>query len=211
VDDHRLIREGLLALLRESSLVVPFEAASGREAVRIAQETKPQVILMDIMMPEMDGIEACRQIKAKLPSTAVLMLTTYEDTALLKRALEAGASGYLLKGSSRAALVNAIRTVVSGNSVIDSSLLARVSREIAASGLDDDERRRLASLSPRETAILQSIAAGRTNEEIALAVNYSVGTVKNAVQAIIVKLGVSDRVQAAVLAARAGLLSRDQK
>jgi DNA-binding NarL/FixJ family response regulator len=209
VDDHQLVREGLALLLRNSGLGRLYEASNGREAVRVALESRPRVVLMDILMPHMDGIEACRQIKEGLPGAAVVMLTTYDDAALLRRALEAGASGYLLKGSSRAVLLDAIKAAASGISAIDTGILARMGAELAASDLSEEERISLESLSPRETAILACIARGMTNAQIAQTFSYSVGTIKNATQSIITKLGVSDRVQAAVLAARAGLLSQE--
>jgi RNA polymerase sigma factor (sigma-70 family) len=206
VDDHPVVREGLRALVRARDMQVVGEAAGGQEAVELARRLRPDVVLMDIRLPDMDGFAATAAIKQELPRTAVIMVTSYESREYLERALEVGASGYVLKGMPREAYLEAIRTVRAGGSIIEARMLAQLVRQQRPPEEPADElSQALASLSPREREVLRLIARGLTNKEIAQQIHYSLGTVKNVVRRIIDKLGVSDRTQAAVLAARAGL------
>jgi RNA polymerase sigma factor (sigma-70 family) len=206
VDDHPVVREGLRALMKARDIQVVGEAANGQEALELARRLQPDVVLMDIRLPDMDGFAATAAIKQELPRTAIIMVTSYESREYLERALEVGASGYVLKGMPREAYLEAIRTVRAGGSIIEASLLAQLVRQQRSQEEPADETARaLASLSPREREVLRLIARGLTNKEIAQQIHYSLGTVKNVVRRIIDKLGVSDRTQAAVLAARAGL------
>jgi RNA polymerase sigma factor (sigma-70 family) len=185
------------------------EAATGSEAVERVRELRPDVVLMDIRMPDLDGLEATAIVKEEAPSTSVIIMTSHESKDHLRRAIEAGAAGFILKGMSRDALVEAVKLVKGGGSIIDTKLLAELLQDMGAgeSHFRSDSEGDLGALSPREQEVLQQLAAGLTNKEIAVQIHCSVGTVKNVVQRIIEKLGVSDRTQAAVLAVRAGLLA----
>ena len=206
-DDHPVVREGLQIMLSRAGIACVGEAATGSEAVERVRELKPDVVLMDVRMPGMDGLEATVMVKQEAPSTPVIMITSHESKDYLRRAIEAGAAGYILKGMSRDALAEAIRLVRGGGSLIDAKLLAELLQDmgVSESPLGRDSEGSLETLSPRERQVLQLLAAGLTNKEIAEQIHYSLGTVKNVVQRIIEKLGVSDRTQAAVLAAKAGL------
>jgi DNA-binding NarL/FixJ family response regulator len=205
VDDHPLVREGLRSMVQTAGFQVVGEASSGRQAVDLVRETCPDVVLMDVRMPDVDGLTATRLVKQQCPASAVLVLTGYESADYLKRALKAGAAGYILKGLSQSALASAISTITSGGSVVDRALLLQVLNEVGAEPGPDVDMAPLDLLTPREREVLGRLARGLTTKEIAAEMHYSVGTVKNAVQHIIEKLGVSDRTQAAVYAVRAGL------
>jgi len=209
-DDHPMVRAGLHALLNNRCVVPVGEATNGSEAVQMAKELNPDVVLMDIRMPDMDGLEATQLIKQEVPAASVIIITSYESRDYLRRAIEAGASGYMLKGMPKDALLEGIKLVKSGGSLIDAKLLSELLQQM---GLRDSLRRTeygalSEALAPRERDILQLVVQGLTNKEIAREMHYSVGTVKNVVQRIIEKMGASDRTQAAVLAVRAGLDSR---
>jgi RNA polymerase sigma factor (sigma-70 family) len=162
---------------------------------------------MDVRMPDMDGLAATEAVKREAPATSVIVLTAYESKEYLRRAIEAGAAGYMLKGMTRDSLVDAIRLVKVGGSLVDTRLLSELLREmgIVGSRIEGAAEGTLEALSPRERQVLQLLVQGLTNKEIAQQMHYSVGTVKNVVQRVIEKLGVSDRTQAAVCAVRAGL------
>ncbi len=206
VDDHDLVRNGLKMMLSgERDLVVVGEAASGGEALALCRRGKPDVVLMDVRMPGMDGLEATRAIKRELPHTAVLMVTMQENPEYLYEALGAGASGYLLKDASRVELVRAVRSVIGGEPLLAPQMTAHLLRRLAA------ERPALAhppaeQLTGREIEVLRLVARGLTNREIGRELSLSPATVKVHVQHVIGKLGVSDRTQAAVRAVELGLL-----
>ena len=206
-DDHPMVRQGLRSMLNIKGIQVIGEATDGREAVELVRDLNPDVILMDVRMPDMDGLAATEIVKEEAPSTAVIIVTSYESKDYLRRAIEAGAAGYLLKGMSRDSLIEAIRLVRGGGSLVDAKLLAELLQEMGVSGsrFQGAEEGALEALSPRERQVLQLLIHGLTNKEIAQQMHYSVGTVKNVVQRVIEKLGVSDRTQAAVYAVRAGL------
>ncbi len=203
-DDHPLTREGLARMLIAAGFAVVGEAETGADTVRLAHELKPDVIMMDTHMPDTDGIDATRTIKEQLPRTSVIIFSGYQDKDDLRRAVVAGASGYLSKTATKENLARSIRVVLNGGSLIDTAALHDLLLEIRGGSREaNTPKGLLGSLSPRENEALQLLVDGMTNKEIARAMHYSVGTVKNLVQHIIEKLGVSDRTQAAVLATRA--------
>jgi NarL family two-component system response regulator LiaR len=205
-DDHPMVREGLRSMLEVEGIEVIGEAATGAEAVERVQQLGPDVVLMDVRMPDLDGLAATEIVKESSPETSVIVITSYESKDYLRRAIQAGAAGYLLKGMSRESLIDAIRLVRGGGSLIDARLLSELLTEM---GVQETRFKgaegALEALTPREQEVLQLLVRGLTNKEIAAEMHYSVGTVKNVVQRVIEKLGVSDRTQAAVYAVRAGL------
>jgi DNA-binding NarL/FixJ family response regulator len=211
VDDQALVRAGVTLLLRTAGEDVVGEAADGQEAVRLAEHLRPDVILMDLRMPRVDGIEATRRILNAHPATKVVMLTTFDDDAEVYGALRAGAIGYLLKDGEPDTMVDAVRRAAQGASLLAPAVLARVvARAVQAHGEDtaDDptERSELARLTPRELQVLTLVGAGQSNAEIGQALHLGVTTVKSHVAALIDKLGLRNRIQAAVLAHRRGLV-----
>jgi DNA-binding NarL/FixJ family response regulator len=200
VDDHPMVRAGLRSMLDGDEIEVVAEAASGAEAAERAAALVPGLVLLDVELPDMDGVEALTRIKARAPRAAVLMVSMHDDPVMVRRAVEAGAAGYVLKGISRRELLAAVRAVRNGGSVLDPSLLRALATPAApASGAGD-------ALTRVELETLALLAAGLTNREIAERTRWSVGTVKKHVQRILEKLDVSDRTQAAVVAVRQGLL-----
>jgi DNA-binding NarL/FixJ family response regulator len=212
VDDHPLFRSALGRMLdAQSDLEVVGEAADGQEAVELCHRLQPALVLMDVWMPTMDGLEATRAIKTELPRTIVLVLTAMEEPNYLSEALKAGAAGYVLKSAPGAEIIAAVRKVLIGESPLDQEiamrLLMRLAREAPKEDDAQEETSLPGSLSPRETEVLRLTAQGRTNQQIAGALLISVSTVKKHVQSIISKLGVSDRTQAAVRAVELGVLA----
>ena len=201
VDDHEIVRQGLRSLLeRRENLRVVAEAGTVEEAVAAAAETQPDVVVMDVRLPDGTGIEACREIRAARPETRVLMLTSYADDEAVYAAILAGAASYMLKQTRGRELVAAIEAVARGESLLDpavtQSVLTRV-REMAGGGHKD----KLSELSEQERRILGLIAEGKTNREIAATIFLSEKTVKNYVSTILSKLGMERRAQAAVFLA----------
>ncbi|MEX0800194.1 MAG: response regulator [Dehalococcoidia bacterium] len=206
VDDHPMVREGLRSMLAGDVIEVVGEAATGSQAVDLAQQLLPDVVLMDVRMPDMDGLAATEIIKEMVPGASVVVLTSYESKDYLKRAIGAGAAGYVLKGMGRDRLMDVIRLVREGGSLIDARLLGELLNEMGVEGSRfQGVEGTLETLTQREHEVLRLLVGGLTNKEIAAQMQYSVGTVKNVVQRVIEKLGVSDRTQAAVYAVRAGL------
>ena len=210
VDDHAVLREGMRHLLeKEVDLEVVGEAGDGEEGVRVAEELLPDIALMDIVMPKMGGVEATRRIKQVSPSTAVLILTAYEDDPYIIGLLEAGAAAYLLKSSRSAELVGAIRAVSAGEAVLDPSvtarLLARVIRSSAAVPMPRDPEQ----LTERELEILKLAARGLGNKEIATKLSLSVPTIKAHLVNIFNKMGVGSRTEAVLQALRKGWVELD--
>lgn len=216
-DDLETIRKGLgVALSREPDLEIVGEAANGREAVEICRSSSPDLVVMDVQMPEMDGLAATREIKAELPAVAVLVLTAYDDPDYMLEAVRAGAAGFVLKRDAMRRLAEVVRTVLVGDPPLDQRTAMRLLRRMAAANgtarRDDPDtrarRERVENLlTGREREVLGHIARGHTNGRIAEELVLSVGTVKTHVHRIISKLEVSDRTQAAVYAIRTGLVS----
>jgi DNA-binding NarL/FixJ family response regulator len=204
-DDQAIVRDGLEMLLNlEADIQVLGVAQDGSEAVELARSKSPDLILMDLKMPGMNGVEATRRIRAGYPNIKVLVLTTYEDDEWVFDAIRAGASGYLLKDTPRQEVIQAIRGTVEGKSFVDPAVAGKLLDQVASSAA------RPASLiadklSEREQAVLRLLARGLTNSEIAGQLHLSEGTVRNHISAIFLKLGVSDRTQAAIIAIQHGL------
>ena len=210
-DDQRLMRDGLRILLElEPDLVVVGEAADGETALQAYEELEPDVVLMDIRMPGMDGVEATRRICARWPEARVVILTTFDHDEYIFEGLRAGAQGYLLKDVSGAELAEAVRTVAGGGALIEPSVARKVVAEFARLAATAPGRPAGAGLpeplSEREQEILGLLAQGLTNREIAARLHLAEGTVKNYVTAILHKLGVRDRTQAALRARELDLL-----
>lgn len=209
VDDQRLMRDGLRTLLElEDDLVVVGEAASGEAAVNAFAGLQPDVVLMDVRMPGVDGVEATRRIRAHWPDARVIILTTFDDDEYVFEGLRAGAQGYLLKAIAGAELAGAIRIVMAGGALIDPAVTRKVVAEFArlappARALDAGLAEPLAE---REIEILRLVAQGLSNREIAQQLFLAEGTVKNYVTAILQKIGVRDRTQAALRGRELGLL-----
>ena len=204
-DDQAVIRDGMEMLLQlEKDFQMVGSAQDGFEAVELAAKTQPDLILMDLKMPGMNGIEATREIRKKFPNIKILVLTTYDDDEWVFDAIRAGASGYLLKDTPRQKIIEAIRGTVDGKSFVDPAVAGKLLNQVAsnqtqpASILED-------KLTERELDVLRLLAKGMTNTDIAGTLHLSEGTVRNHVSAILEKLGVSDRTQAAVIAIQHGL------
>lgn len=212
VDDHPLFREGLRRVLEaEEDILVEAEVADGHEAITLAREIRPDVVLLDISLPSMNGLQVTREIKASLPDTAVINLTAYHDEEQIIHAINAGASAYYPKEVMPDTLMFAVRHVTQGQWVIDDRVLNEDElgdwlfdqyRQIAATGIVDDSR--FVPLSAREMEILQHVVRGSSNKGIAYALQISQQTVKNHISSILRKLDAKDRTEAAVYALRHG-------
>lgn len=204
-DDQAVVRDGLELLLGlEKDLHVVGAARDGAEAVELVSQKQPDLVLMDLKMPGMNGIEATRQIRTRFPQVKVLVLTTYDDDEWLFDAIRAGASGYLLKDTPRQKVIEAIRGTVDGRSFVDPVVAGKLLDQIA-SRQSQPASLLTEKLTERETDVLRLLARGLNNAEIAAQLHLSEGTVRNHVSAILDKLGVSDRTQAAVIAIQHGL------
>jgi DNA-binding NarL/FixJ family response regulator len=208
VDDHAVVREGLRAFLTlQDGLQIVAEAADGVQAIEQARQTRPDVILMDLVMPRLDGVGAMRELRRELPECRVIVLTSFLDDERLLPAIQAGAAGYLLKNADPAQLARAVREAHEGGAIIDPTVAARLIGALA------DERPRAPAapaseeLTAREREVLELIAGGRSNKRIAFELGISEKTVKTHVGHLLAKLGVNDRTQAAMLAVRQGLVS----
>ena len=200
-DDEDMVRSGFrLVLVREPDIEVVGEAVDGAQAVSQAERLRPDVVLMDIRMPILDGIEATRQIAASGSGTRVLVLTTFDEDAYVYGALRAGASGFLLKYAPADDLVNAIRVVAGGEAMLAPSVTRRMIEQFARRAPNTAAAERVAALSPREQEVLRLVARGLTNCEIAEELVVSPATVKTHVARVLEKLEVRDRVQATALA-----------
>ena len=229
-DDHDLVRAGFQRMLdREPDLEVVGEATDGREAVELCRRLRPELVLMDVRMPQMDGLEATRSIKAEQPEVSVLVVTTYENPDYLFEALKAGAAGYVLKDVPKSKLLESVRRVLNGESPLNEELAAQLIQRLAKElstpparrspiraseaatpstpGRDASPAGAIAEgLTPREREVLNLLTQGQTNPQIAQTLTISKATAKIHVERIIRKLGVSDRTQAAVRAIELGLL-----
>ena len=202
-DDHGVVREGLRTYLElQDGIEVVGEAGDGEEAVRMAQELRPDVILMDLVMPRLDGVGAMRELRRRLPSARVIVLTSFTDDAKLMPALQAGAAGYLLKNAQPQEIARAVRAAAAGEALLDPGVAARLLDSIArAPGEAPGE-----TLTKREREVLGLIGRGFSNKRIALELGIAEKTVKTHVGHVLFKLGVPDRTSAAVHAVRAGLV-----
>jgi two-component system, NarL family, response regulator LiaR len=203
VDDHAVVREGLRAFLEtQEQLEVVGEAADGNEAVAAASRLGPDVILMDLVMPELDGVGAMRVLRERVPDARVIVLTSFLDEDKLLPAIRAGAAGYLLKNAEPKELARAVRAAHAGEALLDPVVAARLVETLATDGSEDPIER----LTPREREVLVLIGRGFPNKRIARELGLAEKTVKTHVGHVLGKLGVTDRTQAAVFAVRAGLV-----
>ena len=208
VDDHEVVRSGLKSILEpEDDLEVVGEASSGSEAVEKVAQLEPSLVLMDIRMEEMSGIEACRLIKSSHPQVNVLMLTSFGEEEAVMASIMAGASAYLLKNVGRTELIRAIRGVAGGQNLLDPAVTKRVMERLAQLTVKEEERE-VAGLSGREKEVLALVARGSTNKEIAGKLVISEHTARNHLSRILDKLGLTRRSEAAVFAAEHGLLDK---
>jgi DNA-binding NarL/FixJ family response regulator len=202
-DDHAIVRYGLRQLLKGTEIIVAAEAASGEETIRRAVEKTPDVALVDVVMPEGDGLAILPRLKAACPNLPVLMLSAHENPSFIARSFALGAAGYLLKGAGRAEIIEAIREAAAGRVIWTRDALRRVTSALATPRLNVDVE---APLTQRESEVLAKLAEGLTNKQIAADLHISYETVKEHVQHILQKIGVTDRTQAAVWAVRRGLV-----
>jgi two-component system, NarL family, response regulator LiaR len=205
VDDHAVVREGLRAFLElQEGIAVAAEAADGREAVETAVRLRPDVILMDLVMPNLDGIGAMRELRERVPEARVIVLTSFLDDDKLLPALRLGAAGYLLKNARPEEVARAVRAAAAGEALLDPVVAARLVETLASDGGEDP----LDRLTPREREVLVLLGRGFPNKLIARELGLAEKTVKTHVGHVLAKLGVADRTQAAVVAVRAGLVPR---
>jgi len=206
VDDHAVVREGLRTFLElQDGIEVVGEASDGREAIERTVALTPDVVLMDLVMPKVDGVQAMRALHQRVPRTRVIVLTSFLDDERLMPAVQAGAAGYLLKDVEPAELARAVRTAYAGEALIDPTVAAHLLGALTgprARAATDGEQ-----LTNREREVLELIAAGRSNKRIALELGIAEKTVKTHVGHVLAKLGVTDRTQAALLAVQQGLVS----
>ena len=202
-DDHEGVRYGLRSLMADTDIEIVGEATTGEQAIQMAMEGNPDVVLLDIRMPSGDGLNALGRLKLERPEIAILMLSTYDNPTYVARAVALGAAGYVLKGADREKLLDSIRKAARGESAWTRDELRRVTGALATPRLNADVE---VPLTQRESEVLRQLALGLTNKEIAQALHISYETVKERVQHILRKVGVSDRTQAAVWAVRKGLV-----
>jgi NarL family two-component system response regulator LiaR len=206
VDDHPVVRQGLRFMLEQrSDITVVDECADGEQAITSATNLLPDVLLLDLLMPNMDGVTAIREIKRLAPSVQIIVLTSYSEDEHIFRAIKAGALSYLLKDSSPQVLVEAVRAAARGESKLHPMIAARLLRE-----LQQRESSPLKDLTPREVEVLTSIAHGRSNHEIAVELSISEPTVRTHIGNILSKLHLADRTQAAIYALQQRLVPLDE-
>jgi DNA-binding NarL/FixJ family response regulator len=206
-DDHKLFRQGLIGLMktREDLVEVIGEAETGEEAVRLAEELNPDVILMDIYMPQMDGLQAAKEIHARFPKIAIVMLTSSERDGHLYEAVQVGVSGYLLKSLDANELFDLLSGVVNGETAMTRAMAGKLLKAVANRMADEDKGEQ--ALTERELFVLRLVASGASNQEIAQKLSISVNTVKSHLKNILEKLQVENRTQAATYALKHGLVS----
>jgi DNA-binding NarL/FixJ family response regulator len=203
-DDHPVVRDGLNAILStQPDFEVVGEASTGAEVIRQASTLKPDVVLMDLEMPEMDGVEAIRRMHTTAPETRAIVLTAFDTDERIVGALQAGAQGYLLKGAPRSEIFNAIRVVSKGGSLLQPVVASKFLQHITSRSADRPAEE---SLTGREMDVLRLLAQGKVNKEIAAALSISERTVKFHVSAIMSKLGAGNRTEAVTIAAQRGLI-----
>ena len=206
-DDHRMLREGLRRSMIDQGFDVVGEARDGDEAIRLAEELHPEVILMDVTMPEVDGVEATRQIRASMPDIKIVMLTMHADQEVLTSAIRAGASGYLVKDCSTEEIASAVRMAVSGETALPPQLAASMLDEVRRLDRPNADEERI--VTRREEEVLQLIADGCSTPEVAEKLFISQKTVKNHLASIYQKLDARDRTQAVLQAVRMGIVHLD--
>lgn len=209
VDDHEIWRKGLSSMLYGSEFAVVAEASTATEAVTMARASRPQIALLDIRLAEGDGFEVLVALRNEFPDLHTVMLTTYSNPTFMARAVAGGAVGYLLKGVTRSQLLETLRAVVRGEKPLDAINFLRSLKSMNDQVLESDDL--YASLSRREDEVLRLLATGLSNRDIARILFIAEGTVKSHVEHILTKLGINDRVQAAVWAARKGLIPELEK
>jgi NarL family two-component system response regulator LiaR len=201
VDDHAVVREGLRSFLElQDGMEIAGEAGDGAEGVAVAEQVDPDVVLMDLVMPKLDGVEAMRQLRERVPGARVIVLTSFLEDDRLLPAMRAGAAGYLLKNVQPQELARAIRAADAGETLIDPVVAARLVEALAEGEQDDGYDR----LTPREREVLDLIGRGFSNKRIAVELGVAEKTVKTHVSNVLGKLGLADRTQAALYVARAG-------
>jgi DNA-binding NarL/FixJ family response regulator len=203
VDDHEVVRLGLKSLLADSDIKIVAEASTGKEALKLATESKVDVVLLDVRIPEPDGLNVLARIKIDHPAMPIVMLSTYDNPTYIAKAVALGAAGYLLKDVERERLVDVLQRAATGENVWTREELRRVTGALATPRPGADIE---VPLTNRETEVLRQLALGLTNKEIAQALDISYETVKEHVQHVLRKIGVTDRTQAAVWAVRKGLV-----
>lgn len=204
VDDHAIWREGVKGMLEDTAFQVVGEASDGKAALDVVGATRPRLVLLDIRMAGGDGLEALEKLKANHPEVSVVMLTTYDNPTYMARAVAGGAAGYVLKGVGRSELLETLEKVASGESLLSAQELVRSLRAVSDRAASADL---ISPLTTREEEVLRLLATGLSNKEMAGVLYIAEATVKTHVEHIIGKLGVSDRVQAAVWAARQGIVT----
>lgn len=202
-DDHAVVRAGVASMVRESDITIVAEACDGAQALQLAQQHRPDVVLLDVRMPEVDGMSCLSKLKSALPQIPVVIFTAQDNPTYIARAVALGAAGYLVKNASKAELISAVQQVASGEMLWSRENLRRVSGGLNNSKPSNDLD---VPLTKRESEVLKQLALGLSNKEIAQALSISYETVKEHVQHVLRKLGVSDRTQAAVWAVRKGLV-----
>jgi DNA-binding NarL/FixJ family response regulator len=209
VDDHPVVRQGIRTFLDlQDDLTVVGEAADGEAGIAEAERLRPDVILMDLVMPQLDGVGAMRELRRRLPASRVIVLTSFAEDDRLLPAIQAGAAGYLLKNVQPAELARAVRLAHAGETMLDPSVATKLVEAIAQPPGEEARPAGAASLTPREGEVLELIGRGLSNKRIAFELGLSEKTVKTHVAHVLSKLGVADRTQAAVYAVRAGLSPR---
>ena len=202
-DDHEVIRTGLACLLAGTDIQIVAEAANGKDVIKAALKEKPDVILLDIRMPDGDGLSTLEKLRAKIPESKVVMLSTYDNPTYIARAVALGACDYVLKGSAREDIIATIVAAAAGESPSRSGEMKRIAAAMKVRQVIDDDD---VPLTQRETQVLRHVALGLSNKEIGKSLEISVEAVKEHVQTILRKIAVSDRTQAAVWAVRKGLV-----
>jgi DNA-binding NarL/FixJ family response regulator len=205
-DDQYVVREGLKAIFEtDTDLQVVGTAADGAEALELIAQLQPDLVLMDLKMPVMNGVQATRHIRQKYPDIRILVLTTYDADEWVFDAIRSGAAGYLLKDTQREALIAAIKDTIAGKTPVDAAVAGKLFAQVVQ-GTPGPQSALIDSLTEREKDILRLLSAGLSNADIAARLYFSEGTVRNYISSILDKLGVADRTQAAVLALRCGLV-----
>ncbi len=202
-DDHAVVRAGVASMVRESNITVVAEACDGAQALQMAQKHRPDVVLLDVRMPESDGMSCLSKLKSELPEIPVVIFTAHDNPTYIARAVALGAAGYLVKNASQAELISAVQQVAGGETLWNRENLRRVSGTLTTSRSTNELE---VPLTKRESEVLKQLALGLSNKEIAQALSISYETVKEHVQHVLRKLGVTDRTQAAVWAVRKGLV-----